>query len=136
MAAKNRIVLVNEFPAAHKAAWETVQAARERWLAVGADTAEEKAQSGAGTHGYNLQVGIAKERLGHQSARIHAVTHSSKWGDDPWFLRFFEYGSVNIQAMPFMRPAERKAKKAFLEVMGSQMEGKIRRKTRRAARAR
>jgi HK97 gp10 family phage protein len=132
MAKKNRIVLRSEFPAVKEAAWETVQKAREEWLDVAARTAEEKAQSGAATHGYGgLQIGIEKEKIGHQSARIWPVTHSTKWGDDPWFLRFFEYGAVHITAMPFMRPAERKAKKAFLEVMGDDLEGTIRRRTRR-----
>ena len=127
--AKNRVVLRSEFPAVKKAAWEVVNEAREVWLQVGANTAEETASSKAASAGYSLQVGIDKEKVGHQSARISAVTHSSKWGDDPWFLRFFEYGTVHIQAMPFMRPAERKAKKAFLGVMGSQLEGTIRRRT-------
>jgi HK97 gp10 family phage protein len=129
--ARNRVVLRSEFPAVKKAGWETIQKAREVWLDVAADTAEEKASSGAATHGYGgLQVGIEKERLGHQSARIYPVTHSEKWGDDPWFLRFFEYGTVHLSAIPFMRPAERKAKKAFLAVMGSELQGTIRRRVR------
>jgi HK97 gp10 family phage protein len=120
----------SEFPAAKKAVWETVQEAREVWLEVGAQEAESKANSQAATRGYALQVGVDKERLGFQSARISAVTHTQKWGDDPWLLRFFEYGTVFIPAMPFMRPAARKANKAFLVKMGKDMEGKIRRKTR------
>lgn len=118
----------SEFPAVKKAAWETVQQAREVWLETGQETGEKKAESQAATRGYALQVGIDKERLGRQSARISAATHSSKWGDDPWFLRYFEYGTAYIPAMPFMRPAARTANKAFVTAMGTQLEGKIRRR--------
>ena len=132
--ARPRVSIESQFPAVKKAGWETVQAAREVWLEVGADTAEAKAADQAGSRGYELQVGVAKERVGFQSARIVAATHSSKWGNDPWFLRFFEYGTVHIPAMPFMRPGARKANKAFVAAMGSELEGKIRRRTRRARR--
>lgn len=118
----------SDFPAVKRAAWETVQEARELWLETGQETGEKKAADQAATRGYALQVGIDKERLGFQSARISAVTHTSKWGDDPWILRFFEYGTVRIPAMPFMRPAARKANKTFVVHLGSQLEGKIRRR--------
>ena len=132
--ARSRMTIQSSFPAAKKAAWETVQQAREVWLEVGQETAESRANDQAATRGYELQVGVEKERLGHQSARIFAATHSSKWGSDPWFLRFFEYGAVHIPAMPFMRPASRKANKAFVAVMGDQLEGNIRRRTGRGRR--
>lgn len=126
--AKNRVIIRSEFPAVKRAGWETVQAAREIWKQVGEQTAQEKAEQQASTRGYALQVGMGSENVGHQGARIYPVTHSSKWGDDPFFLRYFEYGTVNIGAMPFIRPAARKANKAFVLAMGSMLEGKIRRK--------
>jgi hypothetical protein len=130
--ARPRMTIQSDFPAVKKAGWETVQEAREVWLEVGQETADHKANDQAASRGYELQVGIEKERLGHQSARIFAATHSSKWGTDPWFLRFFEYGSVQIPAMPFMRPAARKANKAFVARMGSTLEGNIRKRTGRS----
>lgn len=132
--ARARMRIESQFPAVKKAAWETVQEARELWLETAQDTAEAKASDQAATRGYDLQVGVEKERLGHQSARVFAATHSSKWGSDPWFLRFFEYGAVQIPAMPFMRPAARKANKAFVARMGDDLEGKIRKRTRRSRR--
>jgi len=126
--AKSRIVVESKFPAAKRAAWETVQEAREAWLETGQQTAQDKVDSQAATRGYALQVGIEKERVGHQSARIFTVAHSESHGDDPFYLRFFEYGTVHIPAMPFIRPGARKANKAFVAVMGTQLEGKIRRK--------
>lgn len=132
--AKNRVVIRSEFPAVKKAGYETVQAAREIWKQVGAETAEEKASTQAATRGYALQVGVGSENIGFQSARIFPTTHTSTWGDDPWILRFFEYGTVFIPAMPFMRPAARKANKAFTTAMGTLLEGKIRRRVGRVRR--
>jgi hypothetical protein len=129
-----KLTIRHEFPAVKKAAWETVQQAREVWLETAAEEAEKRAASQAATRGYALQIGIDKERLGFQSARIAAVTHTERWGDDPWFLRLFEYGTVYIQAMPFIRPGARKGNKAFLAIMGTQLEGKIKRRTRRVQR--
>ncbi len=134
MAPKARMTIESSFPAVKKAGWETVQQARDRWLDVAEDTAEAKANDQAATRGYELQVGIEGERVGYQSARIFAATHTSRWGDDPWLLRFFEYGTVHIPAMPFMRPAARKANKEFVAVMGDKLEGNIRKRTRRARR--
>lgn len=130
----SKVTVRHEFPAVKKAAWETVQAARENWKHVGEGEAESRAETQAATRGYALQVGMGSENLGHQSARIFPVTHSSRWGDDPWFLRFFEFGTVHIGAMPFIRPAARKANKAFVAAMGSQLEGRIRRRTGRIRR--
>lgn len=133
--ARPRMRIESSFPAVKKAGWETVQEAREVWLGVAQETAQAKVNDQAATRGYELQVGIEKDRIGQQSARIFTTAHSSKWGNDPWFLRFFEYGSVQIPAMPFMRPAGRKANKAFVAAMGSHLEGNIRKRTRRARRS-
>lgn len=132
--ARNRVRIESSFPAVKRAGWETVTKARETWLEVGAETAEKRANDQAASRGYELQVGVDKERIGHQSARISAVTHTSRWGDDPWLLRFFEYGTVHIAAMPFMRPAARKANKAFVAEMGDELEGNIRKRSRRSRR--
>ena len=131
MAAPARLHIQSSFPAVKEAAYETVKEAREKWMETGKEVGERKAASQAASRGWVLQIAIDPEPIGHQSARISAVTHSKKWGDDPFFLRYFEYGSVNIQAMPFLRPAHRAANKEFLKVMGDQLEGKIRRKTKR-----
>ena len=82
--------------------------------------------------GYNLQVGIGKDRLGFQSARFFAATHTSRWGDDPWFL-----GSSSTDGEHLTdavdAPSERAAKKAWLLSMGTR-EGKIRRTPSRRVR--
>jgi len=120
------MVIRYEFKPVKEAAYAAVQEARELWIAEARTTARQKLESGAATHGYALSASVEGERIGFQSARIYTVAHSSKWGDDPWWLKFFEYGAVQIQAMPFMRPAARKANKAFVARLGSDLEGKIR----------
>lgn len=128
--AKNRIKVTSNFKAVGEAAYEAVSHARELWLETAQETAQQKVENQAATRGYALQVGIEKERIGHQSARIYTTAHSERWGDDPWYLRFFEYGSVNIPAMPFIRPASRKANKVFVAAMGADFEGLVKRKAR------
>ena len=129
--AKPTVRIEGSFKAVKEAGWETVTEARELWLETAKDTAESKAADLAATRGYALQVGVDQERIGHQSARITAHAPSSKWGSGDWFLRFFEYGTTHIPAMPFMRPAARKANKAFVAAMGSHLEGNIRKRSRR-----
>jgi len=124
---KARMKIHSNFPAVKRAGYEAVAEAREIWLETAQSTAQEKVTSQAETRGYALQVGIEKERRGHQSARIYTTAHSERWGEDPFYLKWFEYGSVNIPAMPFMRPAARKANKAFVLALGEHLEGKIRR---------
>jgi len=126
--AKSKVTIRSNFPAVKRAGWESVQEARELWIREGKTTAESKAMNDAATRGYALQVGVEGERIGFQSARIFPVTHSRLWGDDPWFLRFFEFGTVFIKAMPFMRPAARKANKLFVAHLGRNLEGKISRR--------
>lgn len=127
----NKMTIESHFKAVREAAYETVQEARQVWMEVGQETAQGKVDSQAATRGYNLSIGIGKEAIGFQSARIFTTVHSEKWGDDPWWTRFFEYGTASIPAMPFIRPGARKANKAFLAVMGDRLEGKIRRRVRR-----
>ena len=120
-----------QFKPVAEAAWETVQEAREVWKEVAQHSAQYNLDNKAATRGYNLSIGIGAESLGFQSARIFAGAHSERWGEDPWWTRFFEYGTVAIPAMPFMRPGAKKGNKAFLGVMGSRLEGNIRKKSGR-----
>lgn len=128
--ARNRVKVESRFHAAGKATRELAVRNREIWLDVGAETMEKRASDQAASRGYALQVGIDKERVGFQSARLTPVTHSEKWGDDPWFLRFFEFGTVHIGAMPFVRPGARKANKAYIAAWGKDWEGWVRRRAR------
>lgn len=119
MASKTK--LISRFPAAKAAAHDVVRHARDLALNVGEGEAEKRLERIDDTRGYNLPIDIGQEKTGFQSGRIFY---------DPWYGRFFEYGTVNIQAAPFMRPAYRKMRKVFIAEMGANFEGWIKRRAR------
>lgn len=119
--AQSRIKIVSRFPAAKAAAHEAVQQARDKALDVGEDEAERRLERIDDTRGYALPTDIQQEKTGHQSGLIRYPE---------WYGRFFEYGTTYIGASPFMRPAHRKMKKEFVERMGDNFEGFIRRRAR------
>jgi HK97 gp10 family phage protein len=131
--AQSRIRIVNRFPAAREAAYETVQFARELALREGKDVANAKIASGAARRSYEDlgdSLHVEEEKIGFQSGKIYVTAHSEQWGDDPFWARFFEYGTTFISAMPFMRPGSRAMRKTFIGVMGKDFEGFIRRRSR------
>ena len=118
--ARNRVKIESRFPAVKKASWEAVVHARNAALNEGEHEAERRLERIDDTHGWNLPIDIQQENIGFQSGRIYYT---------PWWGRFFEYGTVNIPASPFMRPASRKMRKRFIEELGAgNFEGWIRRK--------
>jgi HK97 gp10 family phage protein len=117
--ARNRTTLVSNFPAVKKAAYEVVAKARDAALLDGENTANDRLERVDVTHGYDLPVDVHKENIGHQSGKIIY---------DHWWGRFFEYGTVYIHAAPFMRPAHRKMRKTFLDVMDDDFEGFVKRR--------
>lgn len=125
MPSKNKIRLESNFPAVKRAAWETVQVARELALAAGKETAIRKVQQLNDSRGYNLpEDEIDKENIGFQSGRVYIG------GKDQFYWRFFEYGTAHIAAFPMIRPAHRVMRKIFLAEMHGTLEKFIRRRTR------
>jgi len=118
---KNKIVLESRFPAVKEAAHDLVRSARSAALNAGEHEAEKRLERIDDTRGYELPIDIGQENIGHQSGRIFY---------DPWYGRFFEYGTVRIPAAPFMRPANRKMRAVFLGMMGDELEGFIRRRAK------
>jgi len=119
--AQSSIKLESNFPAAKKAAWETAQHARELALNMGEAEAEKRLERIDDTHGWELPIDVGQENIGHQSGRIFY---------EPWYGRFFEYGTTRIPASPFMRPAHRKMRKVYLAAMGGELQRFINRKAR------
>lgn len=115
--AKPRVKIESRFPAVKKAAHELANHARDVWKDVGEDTAEKYLERIDDTRGYELPIDIQSERVGFQSARFFY---------DPFYGRWFEYGTVRLPASPFMRPASRKARKAYVALMADDFEGWIR----------
>jgi HK97 gp10 family phage protein len=117
--AKNKVTLRSNFPAVKKAGHEVVAMARDLALNVGEGEAEKRLERIDDTRGYDLPIDIKQEKLGFQSGRIYY---------EPWYGRFFEYGTAHIPAASFMRPAHRKMRKVFIGAMGTHFEGWVRRR--------
>jgi hypothetical protein len=124
--AQSKIRIENRFPAAIEAGYETVQFARTLALREGKDTANNKIAAGAARRNYEElgeSMRVESEEIGFQSGKIYVETQSDKWGTDPFWARYFEYGTTFIPAMPFMRPGARAMKKTFVGAMGTYFEG-------------
>lgn len=121
MAAKNKLKLESRFPAVKEAAHETVRRARDLALNAGEGEAEKRLERIDDTRGYELPIDIKQENIGFQSGRIFY---------EPFYGKWFEYGTVRIPAAPFMRPAHRKMRKVFKDEMGDQFEKFVRRRVR------
>jgi HK97 gp10 family phage protein len=125
VASKSRIHLESNFSAVKRAAYETVQVARELALSAGKETAIRKVEQLNDSRGYNLpEDKIDKENIGFQSGRVYIG------GGDEFYWRFFEYGTRYIPAFPMIRPAHRVMRKIFLAEMGGNLEKFIKRRTR------
>lgn len=119
MAKKSTVVLRSNFPAVKKAAHEVVQRARDSALDEGETEAEKRLDRANDSRGWNLPSDIEQEKTGFQSGLIR-YPH--------FFGRFFEYGTVRIAPYSFMRPAHRKMRKRFIDEMGDNFEGWVRRR--------
>ena len=124
MAAKSKMRLESRFPAVKKAAYEVVQKARDEALIEGVEETRRRIEKGAASRGYDLDPFVVeKENIGHQSGRIFVPS-------EKWYYKFFEFGTVYIPAMPFIRPAHRKMRAKFRDVMGDDFEKFVRRRVR------
>lgn len=121
MPAKPKMRIESRFPAVREAAHDATRAAIELALNVGEGEAEKRLERIDNSRGYELPIDVQQERLGFQSGKIVY---------EPWYGRFFEYGTTKIPAASFMRPAHRKMRKTFLGLMGTEVEGFIKRRAR------
>ena len=121
MPAKTRLKIESRFPAVKEAAYEAVVHARDAALDEGEAEAEKRLERIDDTKGYELPINIEQRTIGHQSGLIEY---------NEWYGRFFEYGTVFINASPFMRPAHRKMRKRFIAELDDNFEGWVRRKAR------
>ena len=112
----------SRFPAVKKGMYEAVQHARDRALDEGEHEAENRLDRANDSRGYNLPSDIEQKKTGFQSGKIVYPE---------WTGRFFEYGTIHIAPMPFMRPAHRKMRKTFLDELGDNAPKFIRRKVGR-----
>lgn len=119
--AKPTMKLESRFPAVKDAAHDLVRHARDLALNAGEAEAEKRLERIDDTRGYELPIDVKQENIGFQSGRIFY---------EPFFGKWFEYGTVRIPAAPFMRPAHRRMRKVFVGVMGVEFEGWVKRRAR------
>lgn len=121
MPPKNRIKVTSNFRAARNAGHEAIEELISKATDEMQDKAQLRLQQGAQRRDYDLDPGdIQKNTLG-KSGRI---TY------DKWYGRFFEYGTVYIQALPFMRPGARAGRKYVKDKAPDIFQGWFNRKAR------
>jgi HK97 gp10 family phage protein len=115
------MVLKSNFKLAAKEIHKGLEDAVEKWKEVGEDTAKATLTKREAQRGYSLNTlydSIRSEKRGDLDAAIMVTA---------WYAHFFEYGTRFIDPMPFLRPAKRKADKAFREEAGDKIKQRIKR---------
>lgn len=113
-------IINNRFNHVRKQAITETAAAVRAAVAVGEAEAKNRLQRGESQRGYSLNTlydTIHQESDGTLRGKVVAG------GGDAWYGRLFEYGTVYITAIPFMRPASRKMRKTFMLEMGGLFKG-------------
>ena len=114
MAKKNKVTIRNNFRLAEKAGHEALAFAITHAIDEGQDTAASRLDQQAGRRDYDLRGSdVEKQVWGDKGGKI-SYPH--------WYGRFFEYGTVHIPAMSFIRPGSRKMRKVFIADMGATFE--------------
>ncbi len=128
MAARNRTKIEANFRPAKEAGHEVVMAAIKVAIEAGHQVSQKKLDSQAGRRGYNLDGGLVLKEAGGKTGNLWAGAIYT----EEWWARFFEYGTVHIEAMPFIRPGYRKGRKVLL----AELEGNFEKWVRKRARVR
>jgi hypothetical protein len=120
--ARPRTKLVSKFPEVKDSMRDAIRVASELALNTGEGEAEKRLERIDDTRGYELPIDIKQDR--------DSDGLGGKIYYEPFYGRWFEYGTVRIPAASFMRPAHRKMRKTFLETMGPTFDGFVKRRAR------
>lgn len=122
MASAMRFKVDSNLPKVKQAATSTVMAARELALRAG----ESKARAGImqvnASRNYTLPDSVGTERQGTSSGVLFLGKLDEFW----W--RFFEYGTVFIDAYPILRPAAKAMNVVFEGAIVGELDRRIKRK--------
>lgn len=122
----SKVIVKNKFREATRAAHRSLHEATSAAVAVGRASAQSIVQERAASRGYQLSVKMGSEEWGYGGAFFPVSAVSSRWGTDPFYLAYFEYGTHHINAMPFMRPAAKLMAMKFDSEMATAFERRIR----------
>ena len=110
----NRVVLESHFKQAIDVASDRFSDAIEKAIDAGEREANIRIERTDAQRGYNLPASVESHKLGEKSGYIEHPM---------WQMRFFEFGTVYIDAAPFMRPGHRKMRAVFKEEVGDLFKG-------------
>lgn len=110
----NKIIIQSRFRQAGDHARKQTHEAVEKALDEGEKAANIRIERANSQRGYNLPAAVEKQGTSYHSGLIEYPE---------FFGRFFEYGTVYIDAMPFMRPGHRKMRSTFKKEMGDLFKG-------------
>ena len=112
--AGNKLVVRSNFLKAATAGNEAVAFAVEQAVKEGQRTARSRIDSADQRRGYRIDSSLVDSEFELLDGKIFF---------DPFWGKFFEYGTKHIAAMPFIRPGHRAMRKSFIEWMGADFEG-------------
>jgi HK97 gp10 family phage protein len=98
----NKVKLQSNFLAARSAGRSAISELIEQGTEAIQETAQQRLEKAAGRRGYDLSADDITKEVSGMDGRIEY---------EPWYGRYFEFGTVTIQAMPFMRPGHRAGRK-------------------------
>lgn len=112
--AQNRVVLRSRFKEAIDWADDKTKDAVDKALDAGEREANIRIEKTNARRGYNLPADVTKHETGTKGGYIEHPR---------WEMRFFEFGTVFIDAAPFMRPGHRKLRSVFKDETGDLFKG-------------
>ena len=118
--AKQRMRLESKFPEVKRAGRDATKEAIRLAVNAGEGEAEKRLERVDDTRGYELPIDV-KSETGDDDGKIVY---------EPFYGKWFEYGTVRIPAAPFMRPAHSKMRKVFKQTMADDFEGWVRKRAR------
>ena len=115
----SKVKLSSNFRTAIKAGDDAVEHAISEGTDAMDNEASKRISRAAEQRGYELDMAdLSKEKSGKDGS----ITM------EQWWWRFFEFGTVYIQAIPALGPGHRKGRKVVKDILEDDFEGWIRRK--------
>ena len=117
----SKMIVRSNFRAAKEGAREGLGVAVEAWKEETESQAKNILSRREAQRGYSLDTLYASIQGEANLALLTAHVAT-----EPFYSHFFEYGTIYIEPLPFLRPAKSKGDKAFLAVAGASVSRAIR----------